>query len=315
MSPETHAFARVAGIMRQDSGAASGLGDLLTDLATETQLQILITVLGVVLIGLVRSALLRVVRKRVQDPAVQYRWNKVTRYAALVLSLLVLILVWFATLRSLGTFLGLLSAGLAIALKDVVADFAGWVFILARRPFDAGDRIQIGPHVGDVVDRGMFQFAIMEIGNWVEADQSTGRVIHIPNAWIFTEPLANYTSGLRYLWNELPVLVTFESDWKLAKRLLSDLVNELTEDVVAEASGPQANRDRRLLIHYATLTPVVYTSVEDAGVLLTIRYLCRPRQRRGSAAALWERILEAFAESPSINFAYPTQRLLVDRSE
>jgi hypothetical protein len=63
------------------------------------------------------------------------------------------------------------------------------------------------------------------------------------------------------------------------------------------------------------LTPVVYTSVEDAGVLLTIRYLCRPRQRRGSAEALWERILEAFAESLSIDFAYPTQRLLVDRSE
>ena len=315
MSPAIHAFARAAGIMQQDSGAASGLGDLLTGLATETQPQILITVLGVVLIGLVRWALLRVVRKRVQDSAVQYRWNKVTRYVALALALLVLILVWFTALRSLGTFLGLLSAGLAIALKDVVADLAGWVFILVRRPFDAGDRIQIGPHAGDVVDRGMFQFALMEIGNWVEADQSTGRVVHIPNAWIFTEPLANYTSGLGYLWNELPVLVTFESDWQHAKKLLTDLAIELTEGVVAEASGPNAERDRRLLIHYPTLTPVVYTSVEDAGVLVTIRYLCRPRQRRGSAEALWERILEAFAGLPSIEFAYPTQRLLVDRSE
>jgi len=66
------------------------------------------------------------------------------------------------------------------------------------------------------------------------------------------------------------------------------------------------------LIHYRTLTPVVYTSVADSGVLLTIRYLCRPRHRRGTAEALWERILEAVAESPDIEFAYPTQRLLVD---
>jgi small-conductance mechanosensitive channel len=69
------------------------------------------------------------------------------------------------------------------------------VFIVARRPFGPGDRIKIGPHAGDVVDRGIFQFAIMEIGNWVQADQGTGRMIHVPNAQVFTEPLANYSDG------------------------------------------------------------------------------------------------------------------------
>jgi len=262
-----------------------------------------------------RRALLGLVRKRIDDAAVQYRWTKNTRYGALVLALLALVLVWSAAINSLGTFLGLLSAGLAIALKDLVADFAGWVFIVARRPFDLGDRIQIGPHRGDVVDRGIFQFAMMEIGNWVEADQSTGRVIHVPNAQVFTEPLANYTAGFPYLWNELPVLVTFESDWKRAKQLLSALATELTTGVVAEAQGPRAHADRRLLINRGRLTPAVYTSVEEAGVLLTIRYLCRPRQRRGTAEVFWERILEAFAESPDIEFAYPTQRVLLDGPE
>jgi len=164
----------------------------------------------------------------------------------LVLGLLALVLVWSTVIRSIGTFLGLLSAGLVIALKDLVADVAGWVFILARRPLDLGDRIQIGPHAGDVVDRGIFQFAIMEIGNWVEADQSTGRVIHVPNALVFTEPLANYSAGFAFLWNELPVMVTFESDWKRAKELLTALVTEFTKEVVAEARSPRADADRRL---------------------------------------------------------------------
>ena len=57
-------------------------------------------------------------------------------------------------------------------------------------------------------------FSLMEIGNWVDAEQSTGRVIHVPNGKIFSEPLANYTDGFQYIWNEIPVLVTFESDWK-----------------------------------------------------------------------------------------------------
>ncbi|MEE2846652.1 MAG: mechanosensitive ion channel family protein, partial [Gemmatimonadota bacterium] len=68
-------------------------------------------------------------------------------------------------------------------------------------------------------------------------------------------------------------------------------------------------------INRGRLTPAVYTSVEEAGVLLTIRYLCRPRQRRGTAEVFWERILEAFAESPDIEFAYPTQRVLLDGPE
>ncbi|MGY8778909.1 MAG: mechanosensitive ion channel domain-containing protein, partial [Longimicrobiales bacterium] len=92
---------------------------------------------------------------------------KASANVAFAIAALFLTQVWFTALRSVGTFLGLLSAGLAISLKDLVADLAGWAFIAWRRPFELGDRIQIGDHAGDVVDRSLFQFTIMEIGNWV----------------------------------------------------------------------------------------------------------------------------------------------------
>jgi hypothetical protein len=69
------------------------------------------------------------------------------------------------------------------------------------------------------------------------------------------------------------------------------------------------------LIHYRKLTPAVYTDVTDHGVNLTIRYLCHPRQRRGTAQALWERILDAFHVEDAIDFAYPTQRIYVNPLE
>jgi small-conductance mechanosensitive channel len=97
-----------------------------------------------------------------------------------------------------------------------LANLAGWVFIVWRHPFRVGDRVQIGEHAGDVVDLRIFQFSLMEIRNWVEADQSTGKIIHIPNGIIFTSPLANYTHGFNYLWNEIPITITFESDWEKA---------------------------------------------------------------------------------------------------
>src|SRR5207247_865051 len=93
-------------------------------------------------------------------------------------------------------------------------------FILWRRPFEVGDRVQIGPHAGDVIDLGLFQFTLNEIGAWVNADQSTGRIIHVPNGKVFTDPVANYNKGFRYIWNEVPVVVTFESDWRKAKQIL-----------------------------------------------------------------------------------------------
>jgi len=277
-----------------------------------TQGRVLISLLVIIILFVLRRALLAVVSRTVEDPTSRYRWAKTSAYTASLIGLAVVIQIWFVALRSLSTFLGLLSAGLAIALRDLVADFAGWLFILFRRPFDLGDRIQIGSHAGDVIDRRIFQFSIMEIGNWVGADQSTGRVIHIPNQRVFLEPLANYSAGFPYLWNELKVLVTLESDWKKAKTLFAQITEEITKDVVAEAQGPRNEGDQRFLIHYRTLTPTVYTSVEESGVLLTVRYLCRPRERRGTSEELWEEVLQAVSRTEGIELAYPTQRLVID---
>ena len=294
-------------IQLPSSGAAELLG-----MNAATQGRVLISVLVIIILFVLRRALLAVIGRRVEDPASRYRWAKSSAYTASLIGLAVVIQIWFVALRSLSTFLGLLSAGLAIALRDLVADFAGWLFILFRRPFDLGDRIQIGAHAGDVIDRRIFQFSIMEIGNWVGADQSTGRVIHIPNQRVFLEPLANYSAGFPYLWNELKVLVTLESDWKKAKTLFAQITKEITKDVVEEAQGPRKEEDQRFLIHYRTLTPTVYTSVEESGVLLTVRYLCRPRERRGTSEALWEEILQAVSRTEGIELAYPTQRLVID---
>ena len=294
-------------IQSPSSGGAELLG-----MDAATQGRVLSSVLVIIILFVLRRALLAVVSRRVEHPTSRYRWAKTSAYTASLIGLAVVIQIWFIALRSLSTFLGLLSAGLAIALRDLVADFAGWLFILFRRPFDLGDRIQIGSHAGDVIDRRIFQFSIMEIGNWVGADQSTGRVIHIPNQRVFLEPLANYSAGFPYLWNELKVLVTLESDWKKAKTLFAEITKEITKDVVAEAQGPRKEGDQRFLIHYRTLTPAVYTSVEESGVLLTVRYLCRPRERRGTSEALWEEILQAVSRTEGIELAYPTQRLVID---
>ncbi|RLC49523.1 MAG: mechanosensitive ion channel family protein, partial [Candidatus Cloacimonadota bacterium] len=216
--------------------------------------------------------------------------------------------IWFVAVQSLATFMGLLSAGVAIALKDLILNLAGWFYIIARRPFEVGDRIQIGADSGDVIDLGLLEFSLLEIRNWVDSDQSTGRIINVPNGKIFNSNVANYDKGFKYIWNEIPVLITFESNWEKAKKILLDIAykhNEITSTKVEQQIKRAA---RKYMIFYNKLTPIVYTDVKESGVLLTIRYLCETRKRRGSQMRIWEDILAEFAKSNDIDLAYPTQR-------
>lgn len=238
----------------------------------------------------------------------RHRWRKNATYAAFFLGALMVGRVWFEGVHTLATFLGILGAGLVIALRDVVNNIAAWLFIVWRRPFVVGDRVQIGSDHGDVVDQRVFQFTLLEIANWVDADQSTGRLVHVPNGRVFTEPVANYTAGFAFIWNEVPVPITFESNWKAAREILTSIAQRHGEQVTAEAERQIEEAAQRYVIYYSKLTPAVYTSHAPNGITLTIRYLCDPRRRRGTTHAIWEDILEAFGARDDIAFAYPTSR-------
>ncbi len=298
-----------------DSAGSSEAGSLVEALGPNAQTKLIQSLAAIALLIVLRRLLLRLAEKRVKDPGHLYWWSKSSSYAVFGFSALIVFNIWVSAIQSLGTFLGLLTAGLAIALKDLVADLAGWFFIIWRKPFELGDRIQIGTQAGDVVDIRPFAFTMMEIGNWVDADQSTGRMIHMPNAKVFTEPLANYTAGFPFLWNEMGVMVTFESDWRGAKQLLVEIVDEATAGISQEAEKTLRSTSRRFLIHYSKLTPIVYTSVKDSGIMLSVRYLCHPRHRRGTSEAIWERVLDAFSERSNIDLAYPTHRVYLNPIE
>ena len=275
----------------------------------EIQSKFFLSVVLILAIWVIRQIALRIAYKRVDEIRGRYQWRKMSGYIAVFFAVLLIGRIWIEGLQTLMTFMGIMSAGLVLALKDPIVDLAGWIFIVWRRPFESGDRIQIGESTGDVVDIRVFQFSLIEVGNWVDADQSTGRIIHIPNGMLFTKALANYSAGLEYIWNEIPVLVTFESDWAKAKKILFEVGTKHAEHL-ANAARKQLNKMKgRFLIHYEKLTPTVYTAVKGSGVMLTIRYMCDPRRRRGSEEEIWEDILHRFAEHEDITFAYPTQRI------
>ena len=284
-------------------------------ISPEVQINILISLIIVFGIIFLRYLLVKLVIQNIEDLNQRYQWRKISLYISVFIIILFLAFDWLGLISSIGTFLGLMTAGIAIALKDPIVNIAAWLFILIRQPFKVGDRIQIGNNAGDVIDIRIFQFSLIEIGNWVDADQSTGRVIHIPNGTVFTTPQSNYTAGFVHIWHEIPVMITFESDWKKAKKILTDIVNKHAMQLTETAERQIKAAAKKFLIYYSKLTPIVYTTIKDSGVLLTMRFLCDPRRRRSTEEIILEDVLEEFGKCADIDFAYPTTRFYNNFSE
>jgi small-conductance mechanosensitive channel len=277
----------------------------LSEKSIENLFYTIFTILLFIVIRIVTSS---IIRRNIKDEKRSYNLRKTFTYVYSALLIYAISSVWLNGMQSVGTFLGLTSAGLAIALHDTIANLAGFIFIETRKPFRVGDRVEINGHQGDVIDIRLFQFSIVEVGNWVDADQSTGRIIHVPNNMVLKHPTANSHVGFEYIWNEVPILITFESDWKKAKQIMIDILQEKTESLSQGAQNQIRRAARKYLIVAGKLTPTVYTSVKDSGIMLTMRYLVNPRMRRGTEQKIWEEILDAFEKEDRIELAYPTIR-------
>lgn len=272
------------------------------------QNKIIGTIALALILYLARRLVLHFVLRNVKDVKTRYTWTKSLTYTSYILFVIFASPIWFTALQSMGTFLGLLSAGLAVALKDPISNLFAWVYILFKKPFVMGDRIQIGNSEGDIIDIGFFEFTMMEIKNWVAADQSTGRIVHIPNGLLFTRPVVNYNQAMNYIWNEIPIMITFESNWKKAKKILLE-IEEIKLKEVPEQIQPELEKGlKNYHVTYNNLDPTVYTGLRQNGVCLTLRYLCPPKKRRGTEQLAVEEILSEFAKHDDIHFAYPTTR-------
>ncbi|MDY0280710.1 MAG: mechanosensitive ion channel [Salinivirgaceae bacterium] len=270
---------------------------------------ILKTVVVIAVIWALRRLLLGVSDRFTVTGERNYNYRKTTSRVIWIVGLILIVSIWLEGITSLATYLGLVSAGIAIALKDPLTDIAGWFFITWRAPFELTHRIEVGAHKGDVIDIRIFKFTILEIGGWAGGDQPTGRIVHVPNSVVFSESIANYTDGFNYIWDELNIHLTYESDWRKAKTILNAIVVKQTSKASESAAKEIQKTTRKFLIRISQTRPMVVTSVDRSGILLSVRYLVPPTKRRFFSELIWEEILGEFEKHNNIEFAYSTVRV------
>lgn len=267
--------------------------------------------LGITLVILVGALLLirlaqRIVPRYLEEPERRYKAAKFISRAGTFLAVAAVLLLWAPDPAQFVTLLTVIGAGLAIALREVLLSVAGWLLLIVRPPFRPGDRIEVNGVRGDVLDVRLLHTALMEIGNWVAADQSTGRIVHVPNSWLYNHQVYNYNRGFSYVWNELSFTIAFSSDWRAAREIVLARAEETSQIVEQQVRHEIRRMAHEYLVHYSILTPFVYVTVAESGIRLTLRYLCEVRKRRGTQHALTMSILDAFHEHGGITFASST---------
>ncbi|MBX7059954.1 MAG: mechanosensitive ion channel [Leptospirales bacterium] len=252
------------------------------------------------LVALLRFVGLRLLRRHYRGDRLELQsWRNTSFYVALLLSFAMLIPAWLSSLEGLLTIIGLFGAGVLIVLKEVILNGAGWFYILVRRPFNVGHRVAIGNYIGDVLDIRLLGFTMIEVLPRESGGQSTGRVVHVPNALLFSTPLSNASKEFSFNWNEINAPLTLDSDWQRAAQILQRVAEESIEQVSQEDRRIRSSEEE-YAIHYNALSPSVFVDYHDGAIRLSLRHLTEPRKTRLIVDRIWREFLLRLASEPRI---------------
>ncbi|MGD1995641.1 MAG: mechanosensitive ion channel [Anaerolineae bacterium] len=282
---------------------------------SETYLEIIRKLVSSVVVLLVTLAVNRAIssllKERFRDLSHVHTLRMLARNTVLVAGTVVILAIWLGFGSSFTVAMGILGAGIAFASQEVIGSFAGYLNIVTGGLFHIGDRVRIGNVVGDVVDITLLRTTVMEIGEWVKADQYTGRIVTIANRVVFSDPVFNYTQHWRYLWDEITIPITYDSDWRRAAEMMVDHGEEYSAHLQVEAEVElQAMANRYPALCETLVEPTLYTVMTDNWIEMTLRYVVEARERRTVKGKLNRELLQHFEEDPDITVASATVEIV-----
>lgn len=241
----------------------------------------------------------------------RYRLKKFITFMSYVVVAFLLTLIFSDRLGGLTVAMGVAGAGIAFALQEVIASFAGWFAVTFAGFYKSGDRVQLGGIKGDVIDVSFLRTTIMEVGEWVKGDLYTGRVVRIANSFVFKEPVFNYSGDFPFLWDEITVPVKYGSDHRMARKILNDIANETIGDLAKSAIASWDEMVKKYLLEDAGVDPIVTLIANDNWMEFTVRYVVNFKSRRGTKDILFTRILDEFEKTDGkVEFASATFHLV-----
>ena len=259
-----------------------------------------------------------VVKKYITDNERFYMANKIITFTNFTIIILILFFNYIENVSYLVTILGFASAGIAIAMKDWFMSLLGWLVIVFGGSIHVGDRIRVDmdgmKYVGDVLDISLLRMTILEdiTLTSIMHNRRAGRIIFIPNNYVFTKMIANYThNSLKTVWDGVKITITFDSNHKKAMHLVKEITKKFSKGYT-DITRKQLNKLRQNYnLKNTNVEPRIYSFIESNGVDIEAWYLTNAYATLTLRSVISTEILDAFNEADDITIAYPTQKLHV----
>ncbi|PHM16827.1 MAG: hypothetical protein CJD30_09745 [Sulfuricurvum sp. PD_MW2] len=256
----------------------------------------------------------RVIKRYITDNERFYTANKIVTFGNVTLIVLILMFSYIENVGYLATVLGFASAGLAIAMRDWFMSLLGWLVILVGGSIHVGDRVRFEKdgmiYLGDVLDVSMQRITLMEDVTYttLETNRRAGRIIFVPNNYIFTSMIANYTHGsLKTVWDGIDITITFDSDHKKAAHIVKEICRKYSKGYT-DITRKQINKLRdRYSLKNSNVEPRVFTFIEPNGMKISAWYLTNAYATLTLRSTISGDIVDAFNAEHDITIAYPTQ--------
>ena len=262
----------------------------------EKYIVLLLTSLVVIFIFRILKVLGKKVIQKITTGRREFVSNQAYQVTLNILEILVFIFLFDDYIKGLMTFISVISAAMTIALRDFILNFFCGIYIKFKKPFKVEDRIQIEDTKGDVMSISAFSFEILEVSTKEDNGQSTGIVIHYPNSIIVSKPVKNINKGFKYIWDEIVVKISLESDLENDKKEIYKIVNSL--DTIKSIPKKMKNLINDVnttnRIYFNKFEPIIYTKIVDDHVELNVRFLMHPKKARYIESVIWDKIYLAY---------------------
>lgn len=231
----------------------------------------------------------------VSDKKKYYR-NRKIKITLIIICWLVVILIWKEQIKSLITLISFISAAVTIALREIIFNFFAGLYINAKKVFEIEDRIEIKGIKGDVITMHSLGFEMLEIADGSEYEQSTGKIVHIPNSAIFSEPTKNFTKAFKYIWDEIKINIELDSDVEETKSYIYNILKniEILKEIPEKMENQVDDVTVQYRIYYNKLEPIIYTRIDESHIELSLRYLVHPKKIRIVQNEIYLKVLEEY---------------------
>ncbi|TXD81580.1 mechanosensitive ion channel [Subsaximicrobium wynnwilliamsii] len=239
----------------------------------------------------------KVLKRNIPNTSVRYKSQKGIEILGYFIIIILSVSYFTGNIKDFTIAIGLFSAGVAFTLQELILSVAGSLYIFIVKVYAPGDRIELHGIKGDVIDVDSIYTTMMEIGQWVESDNYSGRIVKLSNSFVFKGPIYNYSKDFPFIWDQFSLPIRYGSDMELAKSIVINIASETLSEYTRASKVQWESIVAKYYIEAAEVEPTLAVTLTENWVQFNLRYIVDYKRRRSTKNMLNESILKAFEQT------------------